>query len=807
MYAQVLLPFGKTVSDFYTYAVSEDLERRIKKGQRVLVPFGGSIREGIVWELLAEKPRHGEVKNIAALLDERPYVNETWRQVAAWMGSHYLYSPGDALKCIIPAIVRGKWERTYHPDASRAEIEAAINECAAAGKSNRHITYEDIILPGFWRTAAGKKILPHLLKNGLIMEKYRLSEKSIKTRKMTAYRMTPDLVADQHGLTVKQKNLLEFIKKKGGLVLRGELKQAGFSPETAERLCRRNIIEKAMESQRRPPGVLTFSGKAENIPTLTGSQQKAWEIISASISKSRGEIFLLHGVTGSGKTELYLRALEEVKNRGGAGLYLVPEIALTPQTIERVTARLGEGIAVLHSGLGKGERYDEWFRIFNGAAKIAVGARSAIFAPFENLKLIILDEEHENTYKQDEYPFYHAKEIAEKLHDITGATLILGSATPSVVSYYRGNSGQYHILALHERVEGRLPRVEIIDLREEFKKGSRQIFSQKLLHAMENRLARKEQSILFLNRRGHSTFVFCRECGYAVRCPHCDVSLVYHLPLGSMQCHYCAYTAPPPVLCPNCKSHHIKFSGLGTQKIEEELRRHFPGARIARMDVDSTARKNASLRIYEKLKNGEIDILIGTQMVAKGLDLPRVTLVGVIMADTSLNIPDYQAGERTFQLLTQVAGRAGRGLIEGEVILQTFSPEHYSIKAAAQHDYERFYAQEILWRKAEQYPPFSEILKITVVGCLPEVAKQEAGKVAEKCHFMRKTLGYENDDFLSILGPNPSLIHKKHNKYWWIILLKGQRTRIIQVADAVLKDIPMKNGCYFLMDLNPAAVM
>ena len=494
-------------------------------------------------------------------------------------------------------------------------------------------------------------------------------------------------------------------------------KKTGCDKATADALLRKGLVTFQQVEVRREP--ISYENITPSVPlTLTADQKSAFEAIKSGLQAARAgaspEVFLLHGVTGSGKTEIYLQSLAEAVRLGRRGIVLVPEIALTPQTIERFASRFPHRVAVLHSQLSLGEQFDEWRRIRNGEFDVVIGPRSAIFAPQPELGLIIIDEEHEWTYKQqDKSPHYHARDVAIKLAELTGAVVVLGSATPDVETFYQAQTGNYHLLQLPERVvpsEGApLPQVEVVDMRDELKAGNRSLFSRSLAQAINEAVANKEQVILFLNRRGGATFIQCRRCGFVLRCRRCDVALTQHIAGDILTCHQCNYKMPVPQVCPNCLSRQIKFLGVGTQKLEQEVGYTFPRARRLRWDSDVAVSRSSHEDILRKFRSREAEILIGTQMVAKGLDIPSVTLVGVISADTSLNLPDFRAGERTFQLLSQVAGRAGRGTAGGRVIIQTFSPEHYCIKAAAGHDYASFYEQEIAYRRQLHNPPFTRL--------------------------------------------------------------------------------------------------
>jgi primosomal protein N' (replication factor Y) len=502
---------------------------------------------------------------------------------------------------------------------------------------------------------------------------------------------------------------------------------------------------------------------------LNDEQAAALQEIEAALSGNRPETFLLHGITGSGKTSVYLEAIARAMELGRQAMALVPEIALTPQMVRLFQERFGERVALLHSKLTDRERYDEWRRIERGEAPVVLGTRSAVFAPLADLGLIVIDEEHETSYKQEDHLRYHARDVAEKRAKLSGAVLVLGSATPSLESYHKALAGDYRLLKLGGRVDGRkLPGVRVVDLRQELQEGNRGIFSRALKTAIEERLGKGEQAILFLNRRGFATFVVCRECGLVLKCPRCDISLTYHIS-GHLRCHYCNYVETLPDFCPKCKSRYIRHFGVGTQKVEEEVRLLFPRARLLRMDSDTTAYKNAHRDILARFCSGEADILIGTQMIAKGLDIHRVTLVGVINADATLHMPEFRAGERTFQLLTQVAGRAGRGEWPGEVVVQTYCPEHYCIIAASSHDYEQFYESEIKIRRSMNYPPFTRLARVLLAHERQDLVKQWAAILAER---LQQAAG-ERQESVDVLGPAPAPLSRLKEKYRWQLILRG----------------------------------
>jgi primosomal protein N' (replication factor Y) (superfamily II helicase) len=482
----------------------------------------------------------------------------------------------------------------------------------------------------------------------------------------------------------------------------------------------------------------------------------------------------------------------------------VPEISLTPMMVKRFYSRFGDKIAILHSSLSLGERYDEWRRIKAGEAKIAIGARSAIFAPVVNTGLIIIDEEHENTYKQGEYPYYHAREIAIKRGELLNIPVILGSATPSLESYYQASIGNYIYLSLPDRVnKDKLPLVSIVDMRKELKEGNFSIFSTLLQRAIENALKNKEQVLLFLNRRGYANFVLCRECGHVIKCKNCDISLTYHAAEGKiLRCHYCDYTQSIPDYCPACGSKYLREFGIGTERVVEEVKKFFPNASVDRMDVDTTSRKGSHSRILKKIESGETDILVGTQMIAKGHDYPNISVVGVITADTILNLPDFRSAERTFQLLTQVAGRTGRGEKAGRVFIQTYTPDHYSIKAASMHDYKAFYDNEIQLRKKIMYPPYTYLLNIIINGYDEDIVIKVASNLG-------LYLGKYSNYIFELLGPSPASIKKLKGKYRWQVILKfkDKKNRAI-ILDKMEGFINKQNkDIFFNIDVDPLKVL
>lgn len=603
----------------------------------------------------------------------------------------------------------------------------------------------------------------------------------------------------------KQVAVLQAVTKNPGSTKKHLAKIAGASESVIDSLVKKGLLQVTEQELDRDPFPDYELETAP--PPLNREQEVAIRKINSTVQSGRHRVFLLHGVTGSGKTEVYLHSVAAALQYGRSAIVLVPEIALTPQMVKYFKERFGGRVAVLHSRMSQGERYDQWEKIKRGEAPVVLGARSAVFAPVKNLGLIVADEEHEFTYKQEEQPRYHARAVALYRAYINNAAVVLGSATPSLESFCRvAKGGPYELLTLQERVAGRpMPGVAVVDMREEFRSGNKSIFSRYLVEKIEKRLAEGEQVILFLNRRGFNTFIVCRECGLVMKCPHCDISLTYHVQ-GKIQCHYCGYSQMAPQLCPACRSEHIYYLGTGTQRVEEETAKLFPAARILRMDADTTGRKKSHQEILDSFVNGEADILVGTQMVAKGLHFPGVTLVGIVSADTGLYMPDFRSSERTFQLITQVAGRSGRVGNRGEVIIQTLNPEHYAVKAAAGGDYLGFFKQEMKIRKSLYYPPYSKMARLVLAG------KNEK-KVAELANDTAQLLKeYLRDKSKIVMtGPAPAPLTRLRGNYRMHIMLWSKedsfmKPAIQRVQETIGSKVNGKNVS-LIIDIDPYNMM
>lgn len=637
-----------------------------------------------------------------------------------------------------------------------------------------------------------------------------ITEKVEKIAYLTVDNNLTEKIAEVEKRSRYMGEILRILDQDDGIPLVELADMAGGAPLSSfKNLEKRGWITLENQEVYRNPWDKPIEVSEPNI-MLSSEQKAALATIDKGLSISSG-VFLLHGVTGSGKTEVYMHLVDKVLNRNKRAIILVPEISLTPQTVGRFKQRFGDKVAILHSRLSLGERFDEWRRIYNGQVNIVVGARSAIFAPINDLGLVIIDEAHEDSYKSESKPRYHTIGLATQRCKEQGAVLVLGTATPSLESFYNSIKKYYTRVSMDHRIANKpLPEVEVVDMRVEIRNGNRSIFSQRLYDGLKGVIARGEQAIILLNRRGYAQFVSCRSCGYVVKCDNCDISMTYHAKNNILKCHYCGATKVYPKICPECKSSYIKHFGVGTQRVEQEIKKLLPPARIVRMDMDTTSKKGAHQRILEAFRQKQYDILLGTQMVAKGLDFPNVTLVGVIAADTSLNLPDYRSSEKTFQLITQVAGRAGRGQSEGKVIIQTYQPEHYSIRYASRHDYIGFYNEEIKIRRQFSYPPFSHIIRILITGDNERTIMKTAINI-------KKWIDHRSEKDAIIkagmieLGAYPAPLERIKNKFRWHVLIRIEKDKIFmeryhEMVDECLKEFSNTSDS-IVVDFYPTSLL
>jgi primosomal protein N' (replication factor Y) (superfamily II helicase) len=797
------LPVFKT----FHYRIPEKIKDSLQIGMRVLVPFKGRKVTGFSIDLSDQPPKGVEEKlrEVEDLLDEAPLIDPQMLRFCRWISDYYLYPLGEVIKTGLPPGLQLKSElilsltQNGMESLARGRLEPiqekVFKEIGRCGK----ISLKKILkyFPG----GVLKSQLFSWKRRGLLDIEAGIEGKEVKA-KFERVVQCQGGESDQP-VSKKQAEILRWIREKGEISY-AELRKKFKSPSKPIQC----LQAKGLLSFSRREVCRNLSVQSElkpyPKPEPTSNQEAVLGEILKGIHSKRFSPFLVYGVTGSGKTEIYLRAIEEVLVQGQEAIILVPEISLTPQLLSRFKDRFGENLALLHSGLGRGERYDQWRRIWKGEVRIAMGARSAIFAPFKNVGIIIVDEEHDPSYKQEEKLKYHARDVAVVRAKQAEAVLLLGSATPSLESFYNAEKGKFRLLNIPERIEGRpLPRVEIVDARKE---GG--LLSEKLKAALQKNIEEKKQSLLFLNRRGFANFILCPECGHTFKCPNCSVTLTHHLRDRSLQCHYCDYRIPAPGDCPKCQGHRLQGMGIGTERLEQEVRSLFPETQVGRMDRDTTSRRKSHLQILKKLESGDIDILVGTQMIVKGHDFPNVTFVGVVSADTSLHFPDFRSSERTFQLLTQVAGRAGRGDVFGKVVIQTFNPDHYSILKAKDHDYVGFYQEEIQFRKALEYPPFSRFINFRLVGNSEKRTKtmvEEMGRIGQS--LLKK--GYGKG--VEILGPSAAAFARMRGKYRWQMLAKGKSPQLLhQFARELASrmESPLKGkGVNLDIDVDPVFIL
>ena len=763
----------------FTYAVPEELPGNLVEGSRVLVPFRRRSMIGVVVQRDARPPGEIKPRNVTRVLDADPALTESLLKLGQWISGYYLAPLGETYRAMLPpaAELRSRKQirltaagrewlagRSLRRESPENDFLAKLERAEKEGKP--------VLLPG---KREAKELVEDLLRRGFLQVHEEFLGTKRRTQRVVAWKGTAESAA--LGLGEKEERIRRILEiERGPLPLAALLRFGKVSRKDADRMLRDGLLESWEEAitPEEDPFEAGFTPPANE---LNGGQEQAVGEIRRQLEKGEFAVNLLFGVTGSGKTEVYLRCVQEALARGKTALVLVPEIALTLWIGRLCRAWFGaryEGVAVLHSALSDVERAQEWWRVRNGEARVVVGTRSAVFAPLENLGLIIVDEEQEGSYKQEEAPKYHGRDVAIVRAKQENAVVVLGSATPSLESFQNVRAGKYQLLHLAERIENRpLAVVEIVDLREDFREThNTSPISAGLRRGIEECLANKTQALLLINRRGYSWFVLCRSCGASVQCANCSISLTYHKQRNRLECHYCGATQPVPKVCPKCDSKYLHFFGEGSEQIEERLRKEFPGARIGRLDRDTARTKQQYQQTLAAFASGALDILVGTQMLAKGHDFQRVTLVGVVSADSTLSLPDFRAAERTFQLLTQVAGRAGRGELHGRVLVQTFYPDHYAIRDAAKQDYEAFFEREVHFRRVMGYPPFTALANIIVRDTKLESAIRWSRNLSE---YFAPLDGKD----MKVLGPAAAPLARLKQEHRFQFLLKSPKRSVL----------------------------
>lgn len=798
------------ITNTFTYRVPEAFAGFVSVGKRVLVPFRNCRVTGYILDTYA-KTNQEEIKDILDVLDEKSLFPSTMIPFFRWIAEYYIHPIGDVIKCAlpgglnlydIPIITISEKGKMAHMADSATSMENEILGRLKFGSRRLKDLSKDL------NQDVPHSLIDAMARKGLIIKERKLKAGRTKPRmeRYVSLNRSDILV---HPLTSPRKEIIHAIKSKGEMSVRELKKLVPTAPRLLKSLEKAGLISVYKKGVYRDP----FGEPIEPdiVPPLTKEQKNVISTVVSDLGKGFAT-YLLAGVTGSGKTEVYMQIAAKAVKRGHSVLVLVPEIALISQMERWFRARFGERVAVLHSGLSAGERYDQWMRILHKEVVIAIGARSAIFAPFNDIGMVIVDEEHDTSYKQESGLRYHARDLAVMRAKLNHGIALLGSATPSIQSYYNVKTRKFMEVNLKKRVEERLlPGIATVDLcKSRDIRGIKRYITSELYGAMKDTIGRGEQILLFLNRRGFAGLPICAACGEAVKCKNCDISLTFHKKSHAYKCHYCGFTRASVSNCMACGSSKIKLLGLGTEKVESAVKALFPDARVARMDRDTTTRKGSILKILKDLRNHNIDILVGTQMVTKGHDFPNITLVGIICADLSLSFPDFRAGERTFQLLAQVSGRAGRGEIPGRVILQTYTPNHFSILSAKKQDFKTFYDIEIGFRKALNYPPFSRMIQLKISGKDEKKTGRHAQNMGDLCHALRKS----NQSFLNsvdILGPVKSPLSKIAKRYRWQLLLKGPSVSSLHqfVYHLLHKNASIfnKRDVKVVIDVDPYALM
>lgn len=815
-YAKVIVRNNSTHTDnLFTYEIPEFLSENICIGHRVLVPFGMYNKpvEAFVFEIDDYVDENIRTKKITDLLDEEPIFNKDDINLIIWMKNKYLCTYIDCINLLYP---KGYKLNNYKVinliDENYTSENKNEQKLIDTLKENKNEVRIDKIkkIPNL------NNIIYKLKKLNVVNVIWRYNdhknEKKVYMISLSKQAEEIDgyLKENKIRLGSKQKEILEYIKNVKEIDLGKLLENTNATRQSINGLKEKNIINiKENDFYRNPEQI--YSVEHKDIK-LNEEQEKVVNLINQEMFNEDKKPYMIHGVTGSGKTEVYMEIIENALNQGLDSLMLVPEISLTPQTISRFRNKFGNIVGVFHSQLSEGEKHDVYKQVKEGKIRILIGARSALFMPFTSLGVIIIDEFHESAYKSEKNPKFNTIEVANFISRKREVSLVLGSATPSIEEYYKAINGQYKLLEINKRANNKpMPKIEVVDMKDELMIGNKSIFSSKLKLDMEEAVKNKNQIILFLNRRGYSNFVSCRKCGYVFTCENCDISLTYHKKSNTGKCHYCGYEKEIPKECPECKSKYIKPFGIGTQKIEEEIKSLFPNMRVLRLDRDTTSKKGSFDRILNSFKNKEADVLIGTQMLSKGLDFDNVTLVGILSADMILKFPDFRSAENTFQLITQVSGRAGRSEQEGKVILQTYDTEHYAIKHAINYDFKGFYQDEIKIRKLFDYAPFNNMLSVVLSGKNNKLVEINAKKMYDTLAYLLNERGIEDLSF--ILGPNQCSISKINQNYRWQILFKDEDIEInllkgiIKYICITKREIVFDKDINISIDINPYSVL
>ena len=824
------------INQFFTYEIPEKFYGKIQIGTLVTVPYGRRNVHGVVVHML-EFSTYPQIKQIQAILDEQIQLTLQQIELMQWIASETICPISECISLMLPQGILQKTDYLYHlvekesSNHTLTKLQMRLIRILKERGDLRGRQIDHAIPRTNWRASMTTLIRRGLVSSQTVLPRPTTKNKQVKfIQTLIPLDVANEIIENtpriQDQTKNRRKEIINFLNFEEQIVEQSVLiKILGTNSKELNSMENQGVLSIFEKKLDRTPQFNLPYNPAEK-PFLTPDQAKIWNQVILSMRSENLELpFLLHGVTGSGKTEIYLRAVEETIRQGKQSIILVPEISLTPQTIERFNGRFPHQVGVIHSKLSPGERYDTWQKALNNEISVIIGPRSAIFTPFRNLGLIVLDESHDSSYYQSNHsPYYHAKNVALHLAEKTGATLIFGSATPSVESYYQASIGKIKLLELPARILAHknlkekypsqieinakqdiefetdtvsqpLPPVEIIDMREELKRGNKSIFSEVLQQRIQEVLQKKQQAILYLNRRGSSTYVFCRDCGYVLRCPNDDTAYTYHQSQEKLICHTCGSKRNPINICPECNSNRIRNFGLGTQQVEEETKKTFPNARVIRWDRDTTKLKGSHQKILEKFINYEADILIGTQMLAKGLDLPLVTLVGAVLADVGMSLPDFRSNERTFQLLSQVSGRAGRSLLGGNVILQTFRPDTFILQAAAQHDYYSFYTKEIEMRQKMGYPPFHQLIRLEYRSVDRISGESIIQTTAQR---LKNYIIHYQLRNVFVSEPTLCYFHKIDREWRWQILLRGNQAR------EVIVNVPLPD---WRVETNPQSLL